>query len=165
MSDTLEESGLAEAFVNAMATVCTPVAVVTAMDGARPHGTTVSAFASLSLDPPMVLASLAVRSELLTLLQPGGRFGLNVLGSGHAAAAAGFARKGDNKFDGIAWHESHGAPRLEDSPGWLACSVAQLVPAGDHVVVLGHVLQAASGPGAPLTYHLRAFGTHAPFDV
>lgn len=43
-----------------MAGVCTPVAVVTAMDGARPHGTTVSAFASLSMTPPMVLSVSSV---------------------------------------------------------------------------------------------------------
>jgi flavin reductase (DIM6/NTAB) family NADH-FMN oxidoreductase RutF len=48
-----------------MADVCTPVAVVTTLRGDRPHGTTVSAFASLSMSPPMVLVSLDLRSDLL----------------------------------------------------------------------------------------------------
>ncbi|MEU5637903.1 flavin reductase [Streptomyces rishiriensis] len=51
-----------QAFRDALATVASPVAVVTAMDGPCPHGTTVSAFASLSLTPPMVLVSLDNRS-------------------------------------------------------------------------------------------------------
>ncbi|MEV0640898.1 flavin reductase [Streptomyces sp. NPDC050619] len=54
-----------QAFRDAMAAVAAPVAVVTALDGDRPHGCTVSAFASPSLTPPMVLMSLDNRSQLL----------------------------------------------------------------------------------------------------
>ncbi len=156
-----DQSELVADFRDAMATVCTPVAVVTAMDGERPHGTTVSAFASLSVDPPMVLVSLDARSDLLTLVRRGSRFGLNILGSDHAGAALRFARKGHDKFDGVAWAEHVGVPRLQGVPGWLACEVTDLVPGGDHIVALGRVITAESGPGAPLTYHLRAFGTHS----
>ncbi|WP_461069861.1 flavin reductase [Streptomyces pseudoechinosporeus] len=53
------------------------------MDGRRPHGTTVSAFASLSMTPPMVLVSLGERSQLLTIIRRTGRFGLNILGTQH----------------------------------------------------------------------------------
>ncbi len=66
-----DQTDLVADFRDAMATVCTPVAVVTAMDGERPHGTTVSAFASLSVDPPMVLVALDARSDLLTLVRRG----------------------------------------------------------------------------------------------
>ncbi|MFF7544482.1 LLM class flavin-dependent oxidoreductase [Streptomyces canus] len=58
-----------QTFRDAMATVASPVAVVTAMDGPCPHGTTVSAFASLSLAPPMVLVSLNNRSHLLAIIR------------------------------------------------------------------------------------------------
>jgi flavin reductase (DIM6/NTAB) family NADH-FMN oxidoreductase RutF len=87
-------------------------------------------------------------------------FGLNVLGHGQAQLAAAFARKGDDKFAGVPWTEDGGAPRLDGSPGWLACTVAQLVDGGDHVVVLGDVWSAVRADGAPLTYHARTFGTH-----
>jgi flavin reductase (DIM6/NTAB) family NADH-FMN oxidoreductase RutF len=151
---------LADSFREVMAGVATPVSVVTALRDGHPHGTTVSAFASLSMDPPMVLAALDRGSDLLARLAIGQPFGVNVLGADQASLAAAFARKGRDKFAGIGWAEDSGAPRLTGSPGWLACTVAQLVDGGDHVVVLGDVVRAVAGDGPPLTYHARTFGTH-----
>jgi flavin reductase (DIM6/NTAB) family NADH-FMN oxidoreductase RutF len=151
---------LPDVFRDVMAEVCTPVAVVTTVAGDRPRGTTVSAFASLSLSPPMVLVSLDQGSDLLGALRGGVRFGVNVLGSGQAVLAAAFARKGGDKFAGVDWELDAGAPRLSGSPGWLACRVDRLVGGGDHVIVLGEVLRAVSDGGPPLTYHARRFGTH-----
>jgi flavin reductase (DIM6/NTAB) family NADH-FMN oxidoreductase RutF len=149
-------------FREVMAGVCTPVAVVTSLGPDGPHGTTVSAFASLSMSPPMVMVALDRRSDLLRLLWVDGPFGVNVLGSHQAQLAAAFARKGADKFSGVAWATDTDAPRLADSPGWLACRVTGLVDGGDHVIVLGEVRRAEAGDGAPLTYHDRRFGTHAP---
>ena len=95
-----QDGDLIARFRDAMATVCTPVAVVTAMDGHRPHGTTVSAFASLSMTPPSLLVSLDRGSELLGLVLGSGFFGMNVLGSSQSGLAGKFARKGADKFDG-----------------------------------------------------------------
>jgi flavin reductase (DIM6/NTAB) family NADH-FMN oxidoreductase RutF len=152
---------LTSAFRDVMASVCTPVAVVTAMDGRRPHGTTVSAFASLSLYPPMVLVALDTTSNLLAHIRAAGRFGVNILASNQAVLARIFARKGEAKFAGVPWTVSHDIPRLTGALGWLACEVSHLVPGGDHEIVLGSVLDAQGGPGAPLTYYDRGFGTHA----
>jgi flavin reductase (DIM6/NTAB) family NADH-FMN oxidoreductase RutF len=143
-----------------MASVCTPVSVVTAMAGDRPHGTTVSAFTSLSLDPPMVLVSLDKTSELLGHVRRAQVLGVNVLHAGQAALATAFARKGTDKFSGVGWTLEHGVPRLDGVMGWLACRVERLAEGGDHVVVFGRVVAAAGSPGAPLTYHQRRFGTH-----
>jgi flavin reductase (DIM6/NTAB) family NADH-FMN oxidoreductase RutF len=151
-----------EDFLAVMGSVCTPVAVVTAMAGARPHGTTVSAFASLSLEPPMVLVSLDRKSELLGHARGTGWFGINVLGSGQSATATAFAKKGDNKFDGVRWLLDEGVPRLVGCAGWLRCRVRELVDGGDHIVVLGQVAAAAHADVRPLTYHNRSFGTHQP---
>lgn len=151
---------LQDAFRTAMASVCTPVCVVTAMDGDRPHGTTVSAFASLSMSPPSVLVSLDQASEVLALLRRTGRFGLNILGHDQAAIATTFARKGSDKFAGVPWSLADGAPRLTGSPGWVACEVDTTVAAADHVVVIGMVHTVENRDGAPLTYHARTFGTH-----
>ncbi|MFC9624014.1 flavin reductase family protein [Streptomyces sp. NPDC056930] len=151
-----------KAFRDVMATVPGPVAVVTAMDGKRPHGTTVSAFASLSLAPPMVLVSLDKRSKLLAIIRRTGRFGLNVLGGHQAGLADTFARSGRDKFDGVDWTPSAGLPRLPHSPGWVACEVADIVAAGDHAVLLAHAVASGVGEGSALTYHRRSFGTHAP---
>ncbi|MCV7220294.1 flavin reductase family protein [Mycolicibacterium elephantis] len=151
---------LQDAFKTAMASVCTPVAVVTAMDEDRPHGTTVSAFASLSMLPPSLLVSLDQGSEVLALLRRTGRFGLNILGHDQAALATGFARKGSGKFAGVPWSLADGVPRLTGSPGWVACEVGQTVEAADHVLVIGMVSSVETVDGAPLTYHARRFGTH-----
>ena len=152
---------LAADFRAVMAGVPTPVSVVTTLTDGSPHGTTVSAFASLSMAPPMVLVSLDRGSELLARLGHGSVFGVNVLGSDQAALALAFARKGLDKFTGVDWVDDGGAPRLTGSPGWLACTVSQLVEGGDHVIVLGEVRRAATTAAAPLTYHARTFGTHA----
>lgn len=161
---TSQPSALQGAFREVMASVCTPVSVVTAMAGDRPHGTTVSAFASLSMNPPMVLVSLDRASELLAVVRQAGRFGLNVLGSGQSGLALAFARKGGaGKFAGVPWEADSGVPRLEGAGGFLLCAASRLVPGGDHVIVLGDVLAAYPAEGQPLTYHDRAFGTHTAF--
>lgn len=156
---------LAVAFREAMAGVATPVSVITTLFDGVPHGTTVSAFASLSMDPPMVLVSLDRGSELLALVRRTQRFGVNLLGAEQADVALAFARKGGaGKFTGIDWDVDHELPRLPGSPGWVACEVADMVDGGDHVVVLGGVLAAATTGGLPLTYHERLFGTHAALE-
>jgi flavin reductase (DIM6/NTAB) family NADH-FMN oxidoreductase RutF len=155
-------AALQAAFREVMAAVCTPVSVVTAISREVPHGTTVSAFASLSMQPPMVLLSLDRQSNLLTMISETRRFGLNVLGSDQSQLARAFARKGTGKFAGVAWWLDTGVPRIAGPVGFLACQVAHLVEGGDHIVVLGGVLTADAGDGRPLTYHGRGFGTHVP---
>lgn len=151
-------------FLSVMGGVCAPVVVVTAMDGDRPHGTTVSAFASLSRRPPMILVALDVGSDLLGIIRKTGSFGINVLSDQQPDTAMAFARKGQDKFAGVAWHPVGGVPRLDGSTGWLSCEVADLVPGGDHVIVLGNVVGAEDAPERPLVYHRRVFGTHAAID-
>ncbi|NKQ51620.1 flavin reductase family protein [Amycolatopsis sp. K13G38] len=153
-------SALTENFRDVMAGVCTPVSVVTTMDGARPHGTTVSAFSSLSMRPPMVLVALDRASALLALVRETGRFGLNVLACGQAGLAKRFAGKGNDKFDGVDWAPANGLPRLPGVAGWLACQVSSVVDGGDHMVVMGAVEAAQRTVAPPLTYHARSFGTH-----
>lgn len=156
------QGGLRNTFREVMASVCTPVSVVTAMIDGRPHGTTVSAFASLSMDPPMVLVSLDRSSELLAIIRASDGFGLNVLSSRQSALALRFARKGGiAKFAGIGWVVEARVPRLPGTGGFLACDVTDLVDGGDHVVVLGRVRAADRADQPPLTYHARVFGTHA----
>ncbi|MFD5753202.1 flavin reductase family protein [Streptomyces sp. NPDC127033] len=147
-----------------MTNVASPVAVVTTMDGRRPYGTTVSAFASLSLAPPMVLVSLDDRSHQLAIIRRTGRFGLNILSTHQAALAAAFARSGPDKFDDVVWSPSEGLPRLPDSAAWIAADVDDYIGAGDHTILLAQAVTAESAEGnsSPLTYHQRSFGTHTP---
>lgn len=152
---------LQTAFREAMAAVCTPVAVITTRGHGLPYGTTVSAFTSLSMEPPMVLVSLDRRSRLLEVVRESGTFGINILSSAQAALAAHFARKGGTgKFADVIWHDDSGLPRLPGLAGFLSCRVARLVGGGDHIVLLGDVVAADSSASTPLTYHNREFGTH-----
>jgi flavin reductase (DIM6/NTAB) family NADH-FMN oxidoreductase RutF len=152
--------GLKEAFRDAMSLVAAPVSVVTTYVDGRPYGTTVSAFASLSMEPPMLLVSLQDNSHLLSLLTLRSRVGVNVLGAGQAEVAGRFATRLEDKFAGVPWVMVDGAPVLHDTHAWVAMEVSPLVPAGDHVLVLGDVLNAVCGTDTPLTYHRRSFGTH-----
>ncbi|WP_028183521.1 flavin reductase family protein [Salinispora arenicola] len=151
---------LQEAFRDVMAGVCTPVSVVTAVENGRPYGATVSAFASLSMDPPMVLVSLARQSRLLAVIRRTGRFGLNVLSSGQAALGQRFAAKCTERFHGVQWHLHGGVPRLTGAGGWVSCIVAEVVAGGDHMIVLARVAAAEAMAAPPLTYFARGFGTH-----
>lgn len=135
------------------------------MDGDRPHGTTVSAFASPSMSPPMLLVALDAGSDPLRLLRGGSRFGVNVLGCAQAELAKRFARKGDDKFGGVSWRLDGGVPRLPSTSSWMLCGTSRLVDGGDHVIALGAVLAADSAAVPPLTYHAREFGTHTTLEV
>jgi flavin reductase (DIM6/NTAB) family NADH-FMN oxidoreductase RutF len=149
----------AEAFREVLAGVCTPVSVVTSHHRGRPHGTTVSAFCSLSLEPPMVLVSLDAGSDLLAMVSEARVFGVNVLSRGHEELAVNFARKGRNKFDGVEWCLQADLPRIAGAAAWIACRLQQLYEGGDHLVAIGLVEHAESGPGDPLLYCNRTFGT------
>jgi flavin reductase (DIM6/NTAB) family NADH-FMN oxidoreductase RutF len=150
-----------KAFRDALASVCTPVSVVTSHQDGRPHGTTVSAFCSLSLDPPMVLVSLDRSSDLLGIVTESRVFGINVLNAGQKDLALNFARKGADKFEGVEWELHQGVPRIAGVATWLVCKLQQLHEGGDHLVAFGLVQHAESAPGNPLLYRYREFGTLA----
>jgi flavin reductase (DIM6/NTAB) family NADH-FMN oxidoreductase RutF len=153
---------LATAFRNVMAAVCTPVSIVTTIVGEKPHGTTVSAFTSLSMDPPMVLVSLDKNSTLLRLVRQTRNFGVNVLGVGQEALALQFATKDPEKFASVGWAHDGDSPRLHGGGAWLSCRAAKFVDGGDHVVIFGEVVAVDPPTSKPLTYHARGFGTHVP---
>ena len=159
-TDVIAPDDVGAAFREAMAHVCAPVVVVTAFDGQRPHGTTVSAFMSLSMGPPMIAVALDRASAVLELIRMGQRFAINVLAAAHSDLALNFARKGDDKFERVAWHSRSELPALDGAGGWVACEAASFVDGGDHTMVFGVVIDAAHEALAPLTYHKRSFGTH-----
>lgn len=147
-----------DAFCELFSGVPTAVTVVTARNGdVGPHGTTVSAFCSLSLSPPLVLVALDRSSDLLALLETQGRFGVNVLAVGQEEVGTGCARKGPEKLAGVEWRYDDGLPRIDGSAAWLACEVADLISGGDHVIVVGLVSACDTGDGEPLVYHRRRF--------
>lgn len=150
------------AFRQAMTAVATPVSVVTTAERGTPYGTTVNAFASLSADPPMVLIALDRTSRLLAVLRRTRRFALNVLAAEQADLATAFTRRGSDRFAGVRWREHDGLPRLDSAGVWLACTVDDFLPGGDHLIAAAAVTDVdVREEAAPLTYHRHRFGTHA----
>jgi flavin reductase (DIM6/NTAB) family NADH-FMN oxidoreductase RutF len=151
---------VAAEFRLAMRRVAAPVSVVTTAVEGRPLGTTVSAFDSLSMSPPMMTVALRDSSSLLAVVRPGTSLGVNVLRSDQAEVALAFAASVADRFAEVDWYLDVGVPRLRDLHAWIALSVHELVHGGDHVVLVCDVRGAARGDGAPLVYHDRVFGTH-----
>src|SRR6187397_1277363 len=104
-------------FRNALGTFGTGVTIVTAMtaDG-MPYGVTCNSFASVSLNPPLVLWSLGMFSQGLTTFQNASHFAVNVLGASQQALASKFAKSSEDKFAGVEWRPGLGnAPVLAGS--------------------------------------------------
>jgi flavin reductase (DIM6/NTAB) family NADH-FMN oxidoreductase RutF len=141
--------------------VCTPVAVVTSFLDGRPHGATVGTFSTLSMSPPLVLTALEAKSELLALLRDAGAYAINVLANGQQDLARAFARAGADTFDGISWTLEYGMPRLAGTASWVMCRLEDLLPGGDHLIAIGHVVHAEASDVEPLLYRGRSFGTLA----
>jgi flavin reductase (DIM6/NTAB) family NADH-FMN oxidoreductase RutF len=151
-------------FREALAAVAAPVAVVTSFDGERPHGTTVSAFCSLSLEPPLVLVSLARGSRLLREIRRTRRLCINVLAAGQEDLALRFARRDSDKFAGLAWLEKHGLPVLPGCRSWVTAAVQCVVAAGDHMTISALIFDAQVNEAAPMLYHARSFTQPVPIS-
>lgn len=147
-------------FREAMSHVSAPVSVVTTMVDGVPYGSTVSAFASLSLHPPMVLLALDNRGTLIDHIRASSRLGLNVLSAGQSDLARRFATRGlADRFEGVEWEEEMGMPRLAGVTAWLRCDRVAFEPGGDHTVLLATATRAETLGGSGLTYYRRRFGS------
>lgn len=159
---TLSTAALQDLFRSVMANFAASVTVVTSYADGRHHGLTVSAFTSVSLDPPLVLICIDHRSHSIEALRAAGGFTVNMLREGADAAALKFASKDPDKFDGMAAAppEYEGAGlRLPDlSYACLECRTVEFIEAGDHTVFIGRVEGAfRCGPARPLLYWNRSF--------
>jgi flavin reductase (DIM6/NTAB) family NADH-FMN oxidoreductase RutF len=143
-----------DALRTAMSRFPTAVTVVTAIGPNGPAGATANAVASLSLEPPMMLAALDLGSRTLVAVEHAGRFGINVLAGDQADIARRFSTKDPHpeKWDGVGWAEAAGAPRIEGSMIWVGCELRDVHAGGDHVVVTGLVADLEAGNGEPLLF-------------
>jgi 3-hydroxy-9,10-secoandrosta-1,3,5(10)-triene-9,17-dione monooxygenase reductase component len=111
----------------------TGVVVVTGEDDEGPVGFSCQSFASVSLDPPLVLFCPAHTSASWPRIAATGRFVVNVL--------ALIATSGVDKFAGVDWSPTDWGPAIEDVLAQVMCTVQDVHPAGDHDIVVGHVQQ------------------------
>jgi flavin reductase (DIM6/NTAB) family NADH-FMN oxidoreductase RutF len=147
-------------FRNALGTYATGVTIITAAapDG-KPYGLTCNSFASVSLNPPLVLWSLVVYSSSLTIFQNASHFTVNVLGASQQALASKFAKSSDDKFTGVDWTPGLGkAPVLAESVANFQCRSVNRYYGGDHVIFLGAVEAYTYNATEPLLFARGAFG-------
>lgn len=143
-----------------LGTYPTGVAIVTTRTPeGRPVGLTINSFASLSLDPPLVLWSLVSRSPNLAIFRACSHFTINVLSSEQEALARRFANPAiADKFDGAAIEETpEGIPAIAGALATLVCANDQQNDAGDHLLLFGRVQRVANAGGAPLVFHAGRF--------
>jgi flavin reductase (DIM6/NTAB) family NADH-FMN oxidoreductase RutF len=144
----------ADLFRRACALFPTGVAVLTtrASDG-TPHGLTVNAFCSLSLDPPLVLVAIDRICSVLETFEKSGHFAINFLSAEQQNLSIRFSELPEGRFTGVSWTPgSEGAPLMEGAIGSVECRTTQVIDAGDHRALIGEVIAATVGEGEPLVF-------------
>ena len=152
----------AEDFKRALSRRASGVAVVTARNGERIHGMTVSAFTEVSLEPPLVLVCADKTSNTLPVIRAGGVFAINVLARDQQELSNRFALKKDEnkRFDGLEFDVGRtGAPLLRGVAVNIDCRVVAEHDAGDHVVYIGQVEEVRSFDRDPLLYFRGTYGS------
>ncbi|MER7664732.1 MULTISPECIES: flavin reductase family protein [unclassified Streptomyces] len=143
----------------------TGVTVVTARDEHGPAGFACQSFASLSLDPPLVVFMVGRTSTTWPRIARAGAFCVNILGEEQGLLCRGFAVSGADKFAGVAHRPAPvtGSPLLDGVPAWVDCTVRSVHTGGDHLIVVGRIAAlGAAEDGAPLLFHRGRFGRFSP---
>jgi 3-hydroxy-9,10-secoandrosta-1,3,5(10)-triene-9,17-dione monooxygenase reductase component len=140
----------------------TGVTVIASMADGRPVGMSANSFTSVSLAPPLVLFCPAKSSTTWPPIRAAGRFCVNVMAGHHEGICRQFARKGEDRFKGVAWHERSRGPALDDAVAWLDCEIDAEHDAGDHTIVVARVLGIDATPElGPLVFFRGRYGTFA----
>lgn len=149
----------------------TGVAIVTVATGGERAGMTVSSFNSVSLEPPLVLFSIARSSLSLPLFARADCYAVNILGEDGTALSGRFARAMSDKWEGVGVRTgAAGAPILEEAIAWMECRPFARHDGGDHEIFVGRVIGLGRGLAPrPLVFHAgqyrkldRAQGAEAP---
>ncbi|KAA1193028.1 flavin reductase family protein [Pseudohalioglobus sediminis] len=145
---------------NALGRFATGVCVISAVD-AQGHavGMTANSFASVSLEPPLVLWSLQNSSEVFDSFAGARRFAINVLASDQLEISNQYAKKGDHRMAPQHYRLGrHGAPLLRNALVSFECEQDVTHDGGDHLIIVGRVKDMISRPtGKPLLFHSGAY--------
>ncbi len=155
-----------ELFIRGMRQVASSVAVVTTSGAEGRHGATVSAFSSVSADPPQLLVCLRSASRIAAAVEGNGAFCLNILSHRHPHVAERFSGLHDgtvsDRFEGIDVQQGQRDwIVLKDSTAF-ACHVCGRLAAGTHTIFLGQVAHVQTSEHDPLTYQHGRYRTLAP---
>ncbi len=141
----------------------TGVTVVTGNGADGPTGMAIGSFASVSLDPPLVMFCPGNTSTSWLPIKETGSFCVNVLGDDQVDTCAVFASKAENKFAGIEWTtEITGSPLIPGALAWIDCDIHAIHDGGDHDIVVGLVrglgTPAEVEPPSPLVFFQGGYG-------
>lgn len=137
----------------------TGVTIVTTLDGdGQPIGFTANSFSSVSLDPALVSVSIAKSAFGFSLFTESSSLVINILAENQRDLSNRFASRGIDKFAGVSWSSGvSGAPRLDRVVAWFDCENYQQVDAGDHVILIGRVVDYSYNTDAPLGFCRGAY--------
>ena len=152
----------ARAFRDALGRFATGITVVTIATRDGPMGFTANSFASVSLDPPLVLWSPARSAARYPFYAAAQHYAIHVLGAEQSDLSGRFVRGGAG-FDGLA-HEidANGVPVLPLALARFDCLQVATHDGGDHLIIVGRVLGVSSRDGQPLIFSQGAFGRFTP---
>lgn len=143
-------------FRDALGSFATGVTVLTALapDG-EPIGVTISSFNSVSLNPPLIVWSLACDSPRIAAFRSASHYAVNVLAANQSWVSDAFASRDEDRFGGVGVSTGlAGVPLIEGCSAWFECSNEAQYPGGDHLVFIGRVERYARGDGEePLIFH------------
>jgi flavin reductase (DIM6/NTAB) family NADH-FMN oxidoreductase RutF len=151
-------------FRDALGEFATGVTIICARTGdGRYVGLTANSFNSVSLDPPLVLWSLARTSASLPAFEAAARYSVNVLSAEQTELARRFSRPHEDRFAAVSYRMGWAdAPLIEGCVAWFECAHHGLHHAGDHTVFIGEVVTCARARGRGLVFHHGQFGSVAP---
>lgn len=152
------------AFRRALGNFATGVTIVTAQDNdGNKVGVTANSFNSVSLDPALILWSIDKRSSSKEIFLKASHFAVNVLASDQISISNHFARPSDDKFANIAHQEGRGGALLfADTAAHFECELYQVIEGGDHLILLGKVVDFKDRGRAPLLYHQGVYAVALP---
>ena len=146
-------------FRRACGRFATGVTIATIFDSqGLPHGLTVSSFTSVSLDPPLILICLGHKVTVIETFRKARAFGINILSAAQQPLSDRFARKGHDRFDGVAWERGEsGVPLIPGALAHIECTMHERFTSGDHDIFVGLMVRERVAEGDPLIYYASRY--------
>ncbi len=138
----------------------TGVTIVTSVDSqGNPIGLTVNSFASVSLDPLLVLWCIDQKASTYHSFASCDKFAVHILAADQKEACWSFAGKEPDRFSKVTWSFSeHHLPIISDSFGTMQCQCVNRIKAGDHTILIGEVISLSKNDKDPMLYFRRNVG-------
>lgn len=147
-------------FRRALGQFATGVTIITALCDGEPAGLAANSFTSVSLDPPLVLFAVARTSSTWPKIEAARKFAVNILGEHQEEVCRLFATKDVDRFAQVEWHLGvGGSPVLHDTLAYLDCEFWAEYDGGDHIIVVGRVLDLGiTHEAGPLLFFRGQYG-------